>query len=169
MAPSTKPTRQSGTFRQTSLGTCRTFLRNREREREKKKRERATERVRDNEGGGVGEIEREREEEGGREGDRARESVSLFLFTLSLSLSLSPSLGVHNHQDFQKVLRYKWKVLQYKWEAYCVTNGRSTDSISLSLERRGTESTAIEIGGVLQYRLGVCFNTFLSSSGGLGF
>ena len=57
-------------------------------------------------------------------------------------------------------------VLQYKWEAYCDTNGRSTDSISLSSERRGSESTAIQIGGVLQYKLEVYFDTFLRSSGG---
>ena len=42
-------------------------------------------------------------------------------------------------------------VLRYKWEPYCDTNGRSTDNISLSLERRSTGSTAIQIGGVLQY------------------
>ena len=41
-------------------------------------------------------------------------------------------------------------LLRYKSEAYCDTNGRSTDSISLSSERRGTESTAIQIGGVLR-------------------
>ena len=41
----------------------------------------------------------------------------------------------------------------------CDTNGRSTDSISLSSERRGTKSTAIQvwrriaiqIGGALRY------------------
>ena len=54
---------------------------------------------------------------------------------------------------FPKALRSKWGVLQYKWGAYCDTNGRSTDSISLSSERRGTRSPAIQIGGVLQYRL----------------
>ena len=42
-------------------------------------------------------------------------------------------------------------VLPYKWEAYCDTNGRSTDNVSLSSERRGTGSTAIQRGGVLQY------------------
>ena len=71
---------------------------------------------------------------------------------------------------FPKVLRYKWEVLQlYKWEAYCDTNGRSTDSISLSSERRGTKSTAIQIGGVLQYKWEVYCDTFLRSSGGWGF
>ena len=61
------------------------------------------------------------------------------------------------------------KVLRYKWEAYCNTNGRSTDSVSLSSERRGTGSTAIQIGGVLQYKLEVYCNTFSRSSGGWGF
>ena len=52
------------------------------------------------------------------------------------------------------------KALRYKWEAYCNTNGRctaiqmgrSTDSVSLSSERRGAESNAIQIGGVFQGR-----------------
>ena len=57
-------------------------------------------------------------------------------------------------------------VLQYKWEAYCDTNGRSTDSISLSLERRGTEITAIQIRGVLQYEWEVYCDIFKESSGG---
>ena len=35
--------------------------------------------------------------------------------------------------------------MQCKWGAYCDTNGRSTDSISLSSERRGTKSTAIAL------------------------
>ena len=51
-------------------------------------------------------------------------------------------------------------LLQYKWEAYCDTNGRSTDSIPLSSERMGTKSTAIQIGGVLQYKLEVYGDTF---------
>ena len=50
-------------------------------------------------------------------------------------------------------------VLQYKWEAYCDTNGRSTDSISLSLEPRGTKSAALQIGGVY-YKFKVYSNTF---------
>ena len=33
--------------------------------------------------------------------------------------------------------------MRYKWEAYRDTNGRRTDSISLSLETRGTKSVAI--------------------------
>ena len=57
-------------------------------------------------------------------------------------------------------------VLQYIWEAYCDTNGRSTDSISLSSERRGTKSTAIQIGGALQYKFEVCLIFFLRSGGG---
>ena len=61
------------------------------------------------------------------------------------------------------------KVLQYKWEAYCDTNGRSTDSISLSLGPRGTKSTAIQMGGVLRYKWEVHYDTFLGSSGGWGF
>ena len=58
--------------------------------------------------------------------------------------------------------------MRYKWEAYCDTNGRSTDKISLSSEHRGTKSIAIQIGGVLQYKLEVHCNTFLRSSGVVG-
>ena len=60
-------------------------------------------------------------------------------------------------------------VLQYKWEAYCDTNGRSTDSLSLSLEPRGTKSTAVQMGSVLRYKWEVYCDTFLRSSGGWGF
>ena len=56
-------------------------------------------------------------------------------------------------------------VLQYKWEAYCDTNGWSTDNISLSSECRGTKST-IQLGGVLQCKLEVHCDTFLRSTGG---
>ena len=67
--------------------------------------------------------------------------------------------GDHNHQDFLKST--VGGVLQHKWEAYCDTNGRSTDNISLSSEHRGTKSTAIQIGGgVLQYKLGVYCDIF---------
>ena len=38
--------------------------------------------------------------------------------------------------------------------------------ISLSSEGRGTDSTAIQIGGTLQYRLEVYCATLLTSSGG---
>ena len=59
--------------------------------------------------------------------------------------------GDHNHQDFPKSTAIQMGgVLQYKWKAYCDTNGRSTDSISLSSQRRGTQTTAIQMGGVLQ-------------------
>ena len=76
----------------------------------------------------------------------------------------------HNHQDSPKSTAIQiGGVLQYKWEAYCDTNERSTDSISLSSERRGTKSTAVRIGGVLQYKWEVYCDTFLRSSGGWGF
>ena len=69
--------------------------------------------------------------------------------------------GDHNHQDFSKSTAIQMGgVLQYKWEAYCDTNGTSTDSISLSSERRGTKSIAIQIRGVLQYKLEVYCDTF---------
>ena len=79
--------------------------------------------------------------------------------------------GDHNHQDFpnKSTAIQMGGVLQYKWEAYCDTNGRSTDSLSLSLEPRGTESTAIQVGGVLRYKWEVYCDTFLRSSGGWGF
>ena len=49
--------------------------------------------------------------------------------------------GDHNHQDFPKSTAIQMGgVLRYKWEAYCDTNGRSTDSISLTLEPRGTKA-----------------------------
>ena len=78
--------------------------------------------------------------------------------------------GDHNHQDFPKSTAIQMGgVLRYKWEAYCDTNGRSTDSISFSSKRRGTKSTAIQIGGVLQYKWEAYCDTFLRSSGGWGF
>ena len=78
--------------------------------------------------------------------------------------------GDHNHQDFpQSTAMQMGGVLQYKWEAYCDTNGRSTDNISLSLQPRGTKSIAIQIGGVLQYKWEVYCDTYLRSSGGWGF
>ena len=87
-----------------------------------------------------------------------------------LCLQFGEHSGDHNHQDFPKSTAIQMGgVLRYKWEAYCVTNRRSTDSISLSSERRGTESAAIQIGGVLQYKLEVYCDTFLRSSGGWGF
>ena len=46
----------------------------------------------------------------------------------------------------------KHPTLQYKWEAYCNTNGRSTNNISFSSERRGTKST-------VQYNLEAYCNT----------
>ena len=56
--------------------------------------------------------------------------------------------GDHNHQDFLKSTAIQMGgVLQYKWEAYCDTNRRSSESISLSLEPRGTNLK------VLQYKL----------------
>ena len=60
------------------------------------------------------------------------------------------------------------KVLRYKWEAYCDTNGRRT-AIEMGgvlavfpfpQKRRGTKSTAIQIGGILQYKLEVNRDTF---------
>ena len=68
------------------------------------------------------------------------------------------------------------KVLRYKWEAYCNTNGRRT-AIQMGVVLTvfpfpqcvwGTRSTAIQIGGVLQYELEVYCDT-LRSSGGWGF
>ena len=73
--------------------------------------------------------------------------------------------GDHNHQDFpQSIAMQMGGVLQYKWEAYCDTNERPTDGISLSPQHRGTKSTAIQIGGVLQYKLEVYCNTILAET-----
>ena len=77
----------------------------------------------------------------------------------------------HNHQDFPKSTAIQvGGVLQYKWEAYCDTNGRSTDSISLFFQSVGTPKG-------LQYKLEAYCKTnwrciailFLRSSGGWGF
>ena len=54
-------------------------------------------------------------------------------------------------------------VLQYKWEAYCDTNGRSADDMTLSLESRGTKSNAIQNGGILQYKWEVHCHDYLRS------
>ena len=69
------------------------------------------------------------------------------------------------------------EVLRYEWEAYCDTNGRRTAiqmggvlaGFPFPQSVRGTKSTAIQIGGVLQYKLEVYCDTFLRSSGGWGF
>ena len=75
--------------------------------------------------------------------------------------------GDHNHQDP--------KSLRYKREAYCDTNGRRTaiqrgEVLTVSpfsqSQPRGTKSIAVQIGGVLQYKLEVYCDTFLRSSGG---
>ena len=88
----------------------------------------------------------------------------------SLQVLMGQHPGDHNHQDFPKSTAIQMGgVLQYKWEAYCDTNGRSTDSLSLSLEPRGTKSTAIQMGGVLRYEWELYCDTFLRSSGGWGF
>ena len=69
----------------------------------------------------------------------------------AVPLSSGEHPGDHNHQEFPKSTAIQMgDVLQHKWEAYCATNGRSNDSISLSSERGGTESTAIQIGDALQ-------------------
>ena len=58
-------------------------------------------------------------------------------------------------------------VSRYKWEAYCNTNGRSTEVFPFP--ESSVAPTAIQIGGVLQYKLEAYCNTFLRSSGGWGF
>ena len=61
--------------------------------------------------------------------------------------------GTSRRHDFPKSAAIQMGgVLQCNWEAYCDTHGRRTDNISFSLERRGTESTAVQIGGVMQYK-----------------
>ena len=52
-------------------------------------------------------------------------------------------------------------VLQYKREAYC--------GVSLSSKLRSQESAAIQMGGVLPYKLGVYCRTFWTSCRGWGF
>ena len=79
--------------------------------------------------------------------------------------------GDHNHQDFPKSTAIQMGgVLQYKWEAYCDTNGRSTESIPFP--------QSLGAPKVLQYkleaycntcRLEVYCDTFLRSGGGWGF
>ena len=84
-----------------------------------------------------------------------RRSAVFCLGTPWQTASLWEYPSAHNQQDTNG------GVLQCKWEAHCDTNGRSTDNISLSSERSGTKSTAIQIwrhiaiqiGGVLRYFL----------------
>ena len=52
---------------------------------------------------------------------------------------------------FLNALRYKWGALRYRWAALRDTNGRGTESISLSSGLRGTEYMILQIGGALQY------------------
>ena len=45
-------------------------------------------------------------------------------------LNIGEHPGDHDHQDFPESTAIQMGgVLQYIWEAYCDTNGRSTDSI----------------------------------------
>ena len=67
--------------------------------------------------------------------------------------------GDHNHHDFPKSTAIQMGgVLRYKWEAYCDTNGRSTDSIPFPQSvghqtycNTNWRRTAIQIRGVLRY------------------
>ena len=68
------------------------------------------------------------------------------------------------------------KVLPYKWGAYCRTNGGRIAykwgaycRVSLSSKLRSQESTAIQMGGVLPYKLEVYCHTFWTSCRGWGF
>ena len=58
-------------------------------------------------------------------------------------------IGTSKHSIFSKVL-------PYKWEAYCRTNGRRIVWVSLSSRFRSQEGPAIEMGGVLPYKLERC-------------
>ena len=70
--------------------------------------------------------------------------------------------GDHNHQDFPKSIAIQMGgVLRYKWEAYCDTNGRSTEEFLFPGNSVAPKA--------LQYKLGTYCNTFLRSSGGWGF
>ena len=54
--------------------------------------------------------------------------------------------GDHHHQDFPKSTAIQMgDVLQYKWEAYCDTNGRSTDTFPFR--------QSVGAPKVLQYKL----------------
>ena len=85
-------------------------------------------------------------------------------------------MGVLGNSPVTTTTKIFPKVLRYKWEAYCDTNGGRT-AIQMGgvltrfpFERRGTKSTAIQIGGVLQSKLEVyCDTFFLRSGGGWGF
>ena len=82
-----------------------------------------------------------------------------------------PTSGSRMSQEYPAQKLYVWAAFSdlNKWGAYRDTNGRSTDNISLSSERRGHRE--------LQYKLEACCNTnwrciailFLRSRGGWGF
>ena len=68
------------------------------------------------------------------------------------------------------------QVLPYKWEAYCSTNGRRTavqmGGVLLGfpfLRLRSQEGRAMQMGGVLPYKLEVYCRTFFDTSRGWGF
>ena len=68
------------------------------------------------------------------------------------------------------------KVLPYKWEAYCRTNGRRTavqmGGVLLGFplfKHKSQEGAAIQMGGVLPYKLEVYCSTFFEASRGWGF
>ena len=78
--------------------------------------------------------------------------------------------GDQNHQDFLKSTAIQMGgELQYKREAYCDTHGRSTDSISLSLEPRGHQKYGNANWRRIAITNGRCIAIlFLRSSGGSG-
>ena len=52
------------------------------------------------------------------------------LFSNHMPTNFGKHSGDHNHQDFPKSIAIQiGGVLRYNWEAYCDTNGRSTDNI----------------------------------------
>ena len=64
--------------------------------------------------------------------------------------------GDPNHQNIFP------KSIAIQWEAYCDTNGRSSGA-QKTFQPRGTGSTAIQIGGVLQCKLEVYCDVLLRS------
>ena len=67
------------------------------------------------------------------------------------------------------------KVLLYKWEGYCRTNGRRTALqmggalLGFPSRLRREEGTAMQMGGVLPYKLEVYCSTFSENGRGWGF
>ena len=79
--------------------------------------------------------------------------------SICVLLNIGEHPGDHDHQDFPESTAIQMGgVLQYIWEAYCDTNGRSTDSIPFPQSVGAPKALRYKLE--VQHKLEVCFDTF---------